>query len=137
MKAAFEINKGEIDVMTLSESASESTVERCIDLNDLLNALEGSFLDLELGRVQSPARPEIVIPGKGFSLSMMAWRPGDNIAVKVVNVFDGQTYRTPTIGPDGRCAKTNAVPFPSTCSRCFSVWGCIRRADRSGRSSIK
>jgi len=85
MKAAFEISKGQIDVVTLSEA----DVERCIDLNDLLDGLEGGFRDLELGHVQSPARPEIMVPGKGFSLSMMAWRPGDNITVKVVNVFDG------------------------------------------------
>lgn len=85
MKAAFEITKGGLDVTTLSES----DVERLIDLPELLDALEGGFRDLELGHVQSPARPEIMVPGKGFSLSMMSWRPGDNIAVKVVNVFDG------------------------------------------------
>ena len=85
MKAAFEINKGPIDVLTMSES----DVKDCIDLSELLDALESGFRDMELGRVQSPPRPEIIVPGKGFSLSMMSWRPGDNIAVKVVNVFDG------------------------------------------------
>ena len=84
-KAAFEIRKGSITVRTLSES----DVERCLALPELLDVLEAGFKALERGEVQAPARPEIVIPGKGFSLAMPAWQPGSKIAVKVVNVFDG------------------------------------------------
>jgi alanine dehydrogenase len=83
-KAAFEIRKGAHRVITLSEA----DVERCLDLRELLDGLEEGFRGLELGDVQSPARPEIRVPGKGFSLAMAAWRPGMAIAVKVVNVFD-------------------------------------------------
>jgi len=84
-KAAFEITKGDRRVMTMSEA----DVERALDVRELLDGLEDGFRALELGEVQSPARPEITVPGKGFSLAMPAWRPGMAIAVKVVNVFDG------------------------------------------------
>ncbi|WP_280151695.1 ornithine cyclodeaminase family protein [Piscinibacter sp. XHJ-5] len=84
-KAAFEIRKGGLPVRTLSES----DVERCLPLPRLLDALEEGFEALERGEVQAPPRPEIVIPGRGFSLAMPAWQPGSKIAVKVVNVFDG------------------------------------------------
>jgi ornithine cyclodeaminase/alanine dehydrogenase-like protein (mu-crystallin family) len=83
-KAAFEIIKGPRQVITLSEG----DVERCLDLRELLDGLEDGFCGLELGEVQSPARTEVTVPGKGFSLAMPAWRPGMAIAVKVVNVFD-------------------------------------------------
>ncbi len=68
---------------------SEADVERILDPSELLDALEAGFRALELGQVQSPPRPEISVPGKGFSLSMPAWMPGMQIAVKVVNVFEG------------------------------------------------
>ena len=41
------------------------------------------------GEVQSPPRPEITVPGKGFLLSMPAWHTGGLIGVKQVSVFDG------------------------------------------------
>jgi alanine dehydrogenase len=82
-KAAFEITKGTRQVLTLSEAE----VERYLDLAELLDGLEDGFRGLERGEVQSPARPEIVVPN-GFSLAMPAWRPGLPIAVKIVNVFD-------------------------------------------------
>lgn len=81
---AFEVGKGVLPVLFLSEA----DVMACLDAGDLLAALAGGFESLERGDVRSPARQEIVIPGKGFSLSMPAWRPGDLIGVKVVNVFD-------------------------------------------------
>jgi ornithine cyclodeaminase/alanine dehydrogenase-like protein (mu-crystallin family) len=84
-KAAFEITKGVRQVMTLSEA----DVERYLDLRELLDGLEDGFRGLELGEVQSPPRPEVTVPGKGFSLAMPAWRPSMPIGVKVVNVFDG------------------------------------------------
>jgi ornithine cyclodeaminase/alanine dehydrogenase-like protein (mu-crystallin family) len=85
VKAAFEITKGDRPVMTLSES----DVRRCLDLDELIEALQDGFAALERGEVQSPPRPQVTVPGTGFSLAMMAWRPAGPIAVKVVNVFDG------------------------------------------------
>jgi alanine dehydrogenase len=84
-KAAFEISKGARHVITLSES----DVERCLDLRELLDELEEGFRGLELGEVQSPPRPALSVPGKGFCLAMPAWRPGMQLTIKIVNVFDG------------------------------------------------
>ncbi|MDF5757775.1 ornithine cyclodeaminase family protein [Spongiactinospora sp. TRM90649] len=84
-RAAFEIVKGEREVRTLSEAQ----VEQCLDLRELLDGLRDGFRALELGEVRSPSRPEVVVPGKGFSLAMPAWRPGAQLCVKIVNVFDG------------------------------------------------
>jgi alanine dehydrogenase len=84
MRAAFEIAKGPRTVLTLSEAG----VEQHISLPSLLDGLQEGFRALELGQVQSPPRPQVTVPGKGFSLAMPAWRPGMPIAVKVVNVFD-------------------------------------------------
>jgi alanine dehydrogenase len=85
IRAAFEIKKGSRQVMTLSESE----VEKHLDLHELLDGLEDGFRGLELGEIQSPPRPKLSVPGKGFSLTMPAWRPGMQITVKIVNVFDG------------------------------------------------
>ena len=85
MKAAFEIKKGPRQVMTLSESE----VEKYLDPKELLAGLEDGFRGLELGEVQCPPRPRLSVPGKGFSLAMPAWRPGMQLTVKIVNVFDG------------------------------------------------
>jgi alanine dehydrogenase len=84
-KAAFEIKKGTWQVMTLSEVE----VEKYLDLQELLDGLEEGFRGLELGEVQSPPRPQLSVAGRGFSLAMPAWRPGMQITVKIVNVFDG------------------------------------------------
>ena len=86
-KAAFEITKGGREILTLSEAQ----VEQSLDPLALLDALEDGFRALELGEVQSPFRPEVTVPGKGFSLAMAAWRPGSQICVKIVNVFDANT----------------------------------------------
>ena len=83
-KAAFEISKGPQHVMTLSES----DVERCLDPRELLDGLEEGFRGLELGEVQSPPRPMLAVPGKGFCLAMPSWRPGMQLTIKIVNVFD-------------------------------------------------
>jgi ornithine cyclodeaminase/alanine dehydrogenase-like protein (mu-crystallin family) len=83
-KAAFEIGKGPRHVMTLSES----DVERCLDPRELLDGLEDGFRGLELGDVQSPPRPVLSVAGKGFCLAMPAWRPGMQLTIKIVNVFD-------------------------------------------------
>lgn len=84
-KAAFEIKKGTRQVMTLSETE----VEKYLDPRELLAGLEEGFRGLELGEVQSPPRPRLSVAGKGFSLAMPAWRPGMQLTVKIVNVFDG------------------------------------------------
>ena len=83
--AAFEIRKGPRTIRTLSET----DVEQCLHPLALLEGLEEGFCALERGDVQSPARPQVLVPTKGFSLAMMAWQPGSKVTVKVVNVFDG------------------------------------------------
>lgn len=88
-KAAFEIAKGPQDVLNLSEAE----VTQHLDPAELLRELEASFGALARGEVQCPPRPQITIPGKGFSLSMSAWQPAMQICVKVVNVFDGNLAR--------------------------------------------
>jgi len=85
VKAAFEIKKGARQVMTLSETE----VEKYLDPTELLDGLEDGFRGIELGEVQTPPRPKLLVAGKGFSLAMPAWRPGMQLTVKIVNVFDG------------------------------------------------
>jgi ornithine cyclodeaminase/alanine dehydrogenase-like protein (mu-crystallin family) len=85
VRAAFEVRKGARQVMTLSET----DVEKYLDPRELLGGLEDGFRGLELGEVQAPPRPKLLVPGKGFSLAMPAWRPGLQLTIKVVNVFDG------------------------------------------------
>jgi ornithine cyclodeaminase/alanine dehydrogenase-like protein (mu-crystallin family) len=63
-------------------------VEKYLDPRELLAGLEDGFRALELGEVQSPPRPKLSVAGKGFSLAMPAWRPGMQLTVKIVNVFD-------------------------------------------------
>jgi len=84
-RAAFEVRKGIRPVMTLSEA----DVEKYLDPLELLDGLEEGFRGLELGEVQSPPRTELSVTGKGFSLAMPAWRPGMQMTVKIVSVFDG------------------------------------------------
>src|SRR5262249_53585054 len=88
-KAAFGVGKGTQNVLTLSEAE----VARHLDPAELLRELEASFGALARGEVQCPPRPEITVPGKGFSLAMSAWQPGMQICVKVVNVFEGNLAR--------------------------------------------
>jgi alanine dehydrogenase len=84
-QAAFEVGKPPQSIRVLSEQQ----VAQLLDPGDLLRELEASFGALDRGEVQCPARPQISIPGRGFSLAMAAWQPGRQICVKVVNVFDG------------------------------------------------
>lgn len=80
-----ETNYGDSPVLCLSESE----VEGLLDPDELIVGLEQGFIALSKDNVQAPDRPEIMVPGKGFSLAMPAWTPGMNIAVKIVNVFEG------------------------------------------------
>ena len=84
-KSAAEIVKGSLQTLTLSEKQ----VEQLIDLNALLINLEMGFEALSRGEVQSPGRPEISIPGKGFILSMPAYQSGLLASMKTVCVFEG------------------------------------------------
>jgi len=84
VRAAFEVKKGVRQVMTLSEKE----VEKYLDARELLDGLEDAFRGFELGEVQSPRRSELSVVGKGFLLTMPAWRPGMQLTVKIVNVFD-------------------------------------------------
>lgn len=83
--AAFEVGKGRQKIVSLSETQ----VAQFLDPMALMAELEAAFGALARGEVQCPPRPQISIPGKGFSLSMAAWQAGMQICVKVVNVFDG------------------------------------------------
>jgi len=67
----------------------EADVMRLIDSGDLLDGLANGFRAMARGEVQSPNRPEITVPGKGFMLSMPAWRAGSPMMVKLVCVFEG------------------------------------------------
>jgi alanine dehydrogenase len=84
-KSAAEIFKGALEVMILSEAE----VTRLLDLEELLDGLAEGFRALARGEIQTPNRPEIAVPGKGFLLSMPAWRAGGPIMVKMVSVFEG------------------------------------------------
>ncbi|HSZ61708.1 MAG TPA: ornithine cyclodeaminase family protein [Terriglobales bacterium] len=83
--AAFEVTKGTSQVMMLNQN----DVKKYLDPRELLDALEDGFRGLELGEIQSPPRSRLTVPGKGLSLTMPAWRPGMQLTVKIVNVFDG------------------------------------------------
>ena len=64
-------------------------VERYLEPRLLLDGLEAGFRWLELGEVQTPPRPMLPVADRGFSLAMSAWRPGMQLTVKIVNVFEG------------------------------------------------
>lgn len=83
-RPAFDITKGTREVLWLSEA----DVEETLGLSDLLDGLRTGFRLLQEGVIQSPHRPELTVPDKGFSLAMPGWGPGYQMAVKVVNVFD-------------------------------------------------
>jgi ornithine cyclodeaminase/alanine dehydrogenase-like protein (mu-crystallin family) len=80
-----DLSKREARVLVLSES----DVIGLLDPRELLDGLADGFKALAAGEVQTPERPAITVPGKGFSLAMPAWMAGRNITVKIVNVFEG------------------------------------------------
>jgi ornithine cyclodeaminase/alanine dehydrogenase-like protein (mu-crystallin family) len=88
-RSAAEIGKGALEFCCIGEQE----VVRLLDPAALLDALEAGFRALALGRVAAPPRPEIVVPGAGFSLAMTAWMEGMNITAKIVNVFEGNLAR--------------------------------------------
>lgn len=84
IRSAAEIEKGALPVLHLSEA----DVVRLLDPAQLLDGLADGFAALARGEVQTPDRPELTVPEKGFSLAMPAWREGTNLTVKIVNVFE-------------------------------------------------
>jgi ornithine cyclodeaminase/thiomorpholine-carboxylate dehydrogenase len=68
---------------------SAGDVAQVLDPTAALAALATGFKALSAGHVQAPPRPKIDVPGKGFALAMLAWMPGRHIALKTVNVFEG------------------------------------------------
>lgn len=81
--------KGEIEILTLSEADIQSS----LDLSELLDALALGFKALSRGDVVNPARPQLDIPGAGYSLAMSAWMPGMHLTVKIVNIFEGNVEK--------------------------------------------
>jgi ornithine cyclodeaminase/alanine dehydrogenase-like protein (mu-crystallin family) len=71
----------------LPELYDGAAVERFLDPGALLDRLAEAFVDLSRGRVVAPRRIQLDA-GKGFSLSMPAYRPGGPFMVKIVNVFE-------------------------------------------------
>jgi ornithine cyclodeaminase/thiomorpholine-carboxylate dehydrogenase len=74
-----------VDLLTLSGA----DIMRLVDPARLVDALAAGFKALSRGDVQAPPRPKVEVPGKGFSLAMLAAAPDELIACKIVNVFDG------------------------------------------------
>jgi ornithine cyclodeaminase/thiomorpholine-carboxylate dehydrogenase len=85
LPGAATIRKGELELLVLSEA----DVAASLAGRALLDALADGFRAVAAGHVQSPDRPSIDVHGRGFLLSMPAYRDGGPIAVKQVAVFDG------------------------------------------------
>lgn len=75
--------------MTSIRYLSTADVAQVLDATAALDALAAGFKALSAGEVQAPPRPKIDVPNKGFGLAMLAWMPGRHIALKAVNVFEG------------------------------------------------
>jgi alanine dehydrogenase len=70
-------------------AVSGADILRLVDPARVIEALAEGFKALSRGAVRAPPRPKIDVPGKGLSLAMLAWTPGRMIALKTVNVFEG------------------------------------------------
>ena len=68
---------------------SGADVERLVRPARAIDVLAEGFKALSRGDVQAPPRPMISVPGKGISLAMLAWAPGQMITLKNVGVFHG------------------------------------------------
>jgi alanine dehydrogenase len=68
---------------------STADVAQVLEPSAAMAALAAGFKALSAGEVQAPPRPKIDVPGKGFGLAMLAWMPARHIALKAVNVFEG------------------------------------------------
>lgn len=72
-----------MDILMLDKTE----VQRLLDPHALLDALGESFKALSSGQVDAPNRINVSVPDKGFLLSMPAYQPGSEIAIKLVSVF--------------------------------------------------
>jgi ornithine cyclodeaminase/thiomorpholine-carboxylate dehydrogenase len=70
---------------------SGAEIMRLVEPAVVIEALADGFKALSQGKVEAPPRPKVDVPGKGFSLAMLAWTPGRMIALKTVNVFHGNS----------------------------------------------
>ncbi len=77
------------DILALSAA----DVMRLVEPARVIDALAEGFKALSSGGVQAPPRPMVNVPDKGFSLAMLAWTPGQHIALKTVNVYHGNHAR--------------------------------------------
>jgi len=89
-KGSTAFAKGLVDVLILSED----DVKESLDLRELLDALASGFKALSRGDVVNPPRPQLDIPGAGYSLAMSAWTPGMHLSVKIVNIFEGNVAKS-------------------------------------------
>jgi alanine dehydrogenase len=89
-KGSTAFAKGQIEILTLSED----DVKESLDLKELLDVLAEGFKALSRGDVVNPDRPQLDIPGAGYSLAMSAWMPGMHLTVKIVNIFEGNIARS-------------------------------------------
>ncbi len=69
-------------------AVSSADIMRLVDPAKVIDALAQAFKAFAEGKVQAPPRPKVDVPGKGFSLAMLAWTPGQRIALKTVNVYE-------------------------------------------------
>lgn len=83
--------------MTAIRYLSTADVAQLLEPRAVLAALAEGFKALSAGAVQAPPRPKVDVPHKGFALAMLAWMPGRHIALKAVNVFEGNhTHHLPS-----------------------------------------
>src|SRR5574337_774268 len=76
---------------------NETEVQRLLDPDMLLDALAEGFKALSGGKVDAPKRIGVTVPDTGFLLSMPAYQPGREIAVKLVSVFhDNHRFGIPS-----------------------------------------
>lgn len=68
---------------------SGDDVERLLEPDALLDALADAFKALSEGTIVAPGRGEVTAGDAGFLLTMPAYRPDREIAVKMVSVFHG------------------------------------------------
>ena len=77
---------------------SRDEVQSLLDVDELLAGLADGFIALSEGRVHSPQRSEISVPGAGHLLLKPAWLPGHPMVVKLVSTYLGNSSRgLPTI----------------------------------------
>jgi ornithine cyclodeaminase/alanine dehydrogenase-like protein (mu-crystallin family) len=69
----------------------EATVQRVLQLEALLPAMEGALIDFSAGRVLHPVRSVISIPQHGGFMGLMPAVYGDIMGTKLVNLYPNNT----------------------------------------------